>query len=124
MTMFSKFIAKVVGEKGQWREYKARARQLPPSYRMAVDALERYLKYFGTGGGGTELYGDLIDLFEQSAANGTPVREVVGDDPVEFIEAFVRNYPKGQWIIREQERLTTAIDRAAGESTGSEERAV
>jgi DNA-binding ferritin-like protein (Dps family) len=124
MTMFSKFISKVVGEKRQWREYKARARQLPASYRTAVDALERYLNYFGTGGDGTALYGDLIDLFEQSAANGTPIREIVGEDPVEFIEAFVRNYPKGQWIIRERARLTNAIARAAGEDTGREERAV
>jgi len=116
MTMFiSTFISKVTGEKGQWREYKARVRQLPASYRTAVDALERYLNYFGTGGGGTAIYGDLIDLFEQSAANGTPIREIVGEDPVEFIETFVRNYPKGQWIIRERERLTDAIKRAEGE---------
>jgi DNA-binding ferritin-like protein (Dps family) len=113
--MFSKVIAKVVGPKGQWREYKARARQLPASYRAALDALERYLNYFGPGGDGTAMYADLIDLFEQGAANGTPVREIVGEDPVEFIETFVRNYPKGQWIIRERERLTNAIDRAAGE---------
>ncbi|HEX5995533.1 MAG TPA: DUF1048 domain-containing protein [Jiangellales bacterium] len=120
MTMFSKFISKVVGEKGQWREYKARARQLPENYRTALDALERYLNYFGTGGDGTALYGDLVDLFEQSAANGTPIREIVGEDPVEFIETFVRNYPKGRWIIRERERLTNAIERAAGEDTGNE----
>jgi DNA-binding ferritin-like protein (Dps family) len=113
--MFSKFVAKVVGEKGQWREYKARTRQLPVNYRMALEALERYLNYFGTGGGGTAMYADLIDLFEQSAADGTPIRRIVGEDPVEFIESFVRNYPKGQWIIRERERLTNAIDRAAGE---------
>jgi DNA-binding ferritin-like protein (Dps family) len=125
MTMFiSKFISKVIGEKGQWRQYKARTRQLPASYRTAVDALERYLKYFGTGGGGTAIYEDLVDLFEQSAANRTPIREIVGEDPVEFIEVFVRNYPKGQWIIRERERLTNAIERAAGEDTGREERAV
>jgi DNA-binding ferritin-like protein (Dps family) len=116
MTMFSKFIAKVVGDKRQWREYKARGRQLPASYRTALDALERYLNHYGgTGGDGTELYGDLIDLFEQGAANGTPIRDIVGEDPVEFIETFVRNYPKGQWIIRERERLTNAIDRAAAE---------
>jgi DNA-binding ferritin-like protein (Dps family) len=124
MIMFSKFISKVVGEKGQWREYKARVRQLPASYRTAVEALERYLRYFGTGGGGTAIYEDLIDLFEQSAANGTPIRQIVGEDPVEFIEAFVRNYPKGQWIIRERERLTNAIERAAGENSGREERAL
>ena len=114
-TFISTFLSKVIGEKGQWREYKARVRQLPASYRTTVDALERYLNYFGTGGGGTAIYGDLIDLFEQSAANGTPVREIVGEDPVEFIETFVRNYPKGQWIIRERERLTDAIKRAEGE---------
>ena len=113
--MFSKFISKVVGDKRQWREYKARVRQLPPNYRTAVDAIERYLNYYGgTGGDGTALYADLVDLFEQSAANGTPIRGIVGEDPVEFVEEFVRNYPKGQWIIRERERLTDAIDRAAG----------
>jgi len=42
---------------------------------------------------------------------------------VEFLEAFVRNYPDGQWRIRERERLTNAIDRAAGEDTGKEEKA-
>ena len=118
--MLSKFISKVIGPKRQWRSYKARARQLPASYRAALDALERYLNYCGgTGGDGTAMYADLIDLFEQSAANGTPIRQIVGEDPVEFIETFVRNYPKGHWIIREQERLTNAIDRAAGENTGN-----
>ena len=111
----STFISKVTGEKGQWREFKARVRQLPASYRTAVDALERYLIYFGTGGGGTAIYEDLVDLFEQSAANLTPIREIVGKDPVEFIEVFVQNYPTGQWIIRERERLTNAIKRAEGE---------
>ena len=63
---------------------------------------------------------DLADLFEQSAANGTPIREVVGEDPVEFAEAFLRNYPEGQWIVRERKRLTSAIERAEEESTGNE----
>jgi len=111
----SEFMSKVIGEKGQWREYKARARQLPASYRTALDALERYLNYCGTGGDGTAMYADLIDLFEMSAANGALIREIVGEDPVEFVEEFVRNYPKGQWIIRERERLVNAIERAAGE---------
>lgn len=39
---------------------------------------------------------------------------LVGEDPVEFAEAFLRNYPGGQWIRRERERLTNAIDRVAG----------
>jgi DNA-binding ferritin-like protein (Dps family) len=121
----NKFIAKVIGEKGQWRQHKARTRQLPASYRTAVEALERYLMYAGPGGDGADaasMFEDLLDLFEQSVANRTPIREIVGQDPVEFLEAFVRNYPDGQWRIRERERLTNAIDRAAGEDTGNEGR--
>ena len=124
MTMF---ISRMIGEKRRWRQYKARTRQLPESYRTAIDAVERYLMY---SGGVTKadilllMVEDLADLFEQSAANGTPIRDIVGEDPVDFIETFVRNYPKGRWIIRERERLTNAIERAAGEDTGRQERAV
>ena len=46
----SKFISKVIGEKGQWRQYKARVRALPPDYRAAVEAVERYLMCVGRGG--------------------------------------------------------------------------
>jgi DNA-binding ferritin-like protein (Dps family) len=41
------------------------------------------------------MYEDLVELFEQSAANWTPIREIAGEDPVEFVEAFVQNYPEG-----------------------------
>jgi hypothetical protein len=35
---------------------------------------------------------------------------------VEFLNTFVRNYPDGQWRLKEQKRLNDAIARAAGES--------
>jgi len=122
----NRFISKVIGEKRQWRQHKARTRELPASYRTAVEALERYLMYAGPGGDGAcaaAMFEDLLDLFEQSAANGTPIREIVGEDPVEFLEAFVRNYPDGNWRTRERDRLISAIGRAAAEDTGKEERA-
>ena len=111
------FISKMITEKRRYRQYKARIEQLPADYRTAVAALERYSNYLGGLGDGASILSmleDLADLFEQSAANGTPIREVVGEDPVEFAETFLQNYPKGQWISRERERLTNAIDRVAG----------
>ena len=119
----SKFTSKVIGDKRRWRQYKARTRQLPESYRTAIEAVERYLMHVGGRGDGSawaSMFEDLADLFEQAAASGTPIREIVGEDPTEFVEAFVRNYPEGSWIMRERNRLTTAIDRAAGEDDGSE----
>lgn len=115
----SKLISKVIGPKRQWWQYKARVKQLPPNYRTAVEAIERYLMYAGLVDDPTSMFEDLIELFEQSAARGTRLREVVGDDPVEFVEAFVRNYGDG-WRLREQERLTSAIKRATGEDTGKD----
>jgi DNA-binding ferritin-like protein (Dps family) len=40
--------------------------------------------------------GPLLDLFEQGAANGTTVREIVAKGPVELAELFVRNYSESQ----------------------------
>ena len=44
----------------------------------------------------------------------TPLRAVVGENSREFAHTLLRNYPEGQWISRERERLTSAIDRVAG----------
>jgi DNA-binding ferritin-like protein (Dps family) len=100
-------------QKKQYRQYKARVEQLPADYRAAATALERYLMYFGSITKGdvlVSMLGDLADLFEQSAVDGTPIREIVSDDPVEFAETFLRNYTGGQWINKERERLTKAIE--------------
>ena len=112
----SKFASKMIGEKRRWREYKARTSKLPVKYRAATEAFERYLMYFGPtdGDSACSIFEDIAELFEQSAADRTPIREVVGEDPVEFMDAFLRNYPEGQWKNRERQRLIDAIDRAAG----------
>lgn len=116
MSMIKKMVETVTGslnDKKQWKQYKARVAQLPANYRTAVEALERYLTYFGAISKGdifVSMLEDLADLFEQSAANETPIRDIVGDDPVEFAEEFLRNYSDGQWINKERERLTSAID--------------
>ena len=121
MSMLSKFTDKVIGDKRRWRAYKERAKQLPENYRTAVEGLERYLMYTGPGDGDRlmTMLEDLADLFEQSAAAGTPIREIVGDDPVEFAEAFKRNYGLSEWLNKEQQRLTSAIERAARHDAGS-----
>jgi DNA-binding ferritin-like protein (Dps family) len=116
----SKFITLVIGDKRRWRAYKARVRLLPENYRTAVDAIERYLMRFGPmeGGNVESLFEDVADLFERAAADGTPIRDIVGDDPVEFVEALIQNYEKGGYVARERNRLINAIERAAGEDKG------
>ncbi|MGW8556369.1 DUF1048 domain-containing protein [Streptomyces tubercidicus] len=115
------FISKVIGPKKRWRAYKARSRKLPGNYRTAVEAIERYLMHFvpTDGDSSASMFEDLADLFEQAAADGTSIREIVGEDPVQFVEAFVQNYSEGGYVpTRERKRLTDAIERAAGENAG------
>jgi DNA-binding ferritin-like protein (Dps family) len=113
-------LATVIGPKKEWRAYQARVKALPPNYRDAVEAIERYLMHFGVvdADGATALNNDVIDLFERAAADGTPIRDVVGDDPVEFVEALIANYAKGGYIDRERARLVRSIEEADAAGRG------
>lgn len=114
----NELLEKVVGDLGdkrRWRAYKARVAALPEPYRRATEAIERYLTYYGSivkGDVIVTMADDLADLFEQAAADGTPVRTIVGEDPVAFAEDFLRTYADGQWINKERRRLIEAIDAA------------
>jgi DNA-binding ferritin-like protein (Dps family) len=118
MTMFLEKILGDLGDKKRYRDYKARVKQLPESYRHAAAALERYLLNLGPSNDSKSLIAmlnDLADLLEQSVAAGTPIRDVVGSDPVEFAETFMENYGGGSWIRKERDRLAKGIDRAEEE---------
>ncbi len=117
--MGSKWIEKFTGsfdDKARYREYKARVKALPAPYRTALEAVGRYLMYAGgviDSATNMQMLGDLADLFEQAAADGTPVRSVVGEDPVAFVEEFVSSYAGRHWIDKERQRLSetiTAVD--------------
>jgi DNA-binding ferritin-like protein (Dps family) len=108
-----------LGQKKQYRQYVARIEALPEPYKSAAKAFQRYFMYYGGVSDGDTLitmFGDFADLWERAAVDGTPVRAIVGDDPVEFAETFAQAYSGKQWIDKERERLMKAIDAAAGDN--------
>ena len=121
--MAAKWIETLTGsleQKKQYRQYKARIEALPEPYRTAAKAFERYLMYNGgiTDGDAEmmiTMLGDFADLWERAAADGTPVRTIVGEDPVEFADAFAEAYAGKRWIDKERARLTKAIEDAERE---------
>lgn len=118
MTMATKWIEKVTGsleQKKQYKQHRARIDGLPEPYGATAKALERYLVYYaGVTDGETliAMIGDLADLWERAAVDGTPVRRIVGDDPVEFAETFAQSYLGSRWIDKERARLARAIEAA------------
>lgn len=120
--MVARWIEMITGsleDKKRWRAYKARVQQLPPVYRTAIEGVERYLMYTGPADGEhlIQMIEDLADLFESAAADGTPVRSIVGDDPVEFVETFKNNYGLSSWLGKEQRRLNDAIQQAESQES-------
>jgi len=120
--MAAKWIETITGsleQKKQYRQYKARIEALPEPYGTAAKAFERYFMYYGGITDGDTLVtmlGDFADLFERAAIDGTPVRAIVGDEPVEFAESFTKAYGGKEWIDKERARLTKAVDAAAGDA--------
>ena len=108
-------------QKKQYREYKARLKALPEPYAAAAKAIDRYVMYYGgltDGDTMVRLLTDHIELWERAAADATPLREIVGDDPIDFTETFIRAYSGTQWIDKERARLAKAIDDAQGGMAG------
>jgi DNA-binding ferritin-like protein (Dps family) len=103
-------------QKKQYKQYVARLEALPEPYRTAAKAVQRYFMYSGTvvtdGDVLITMMGDHIELWERAVADGTPVRDIVGDDPAEFAEEFAHSYSGTQWLDKERARLNKAIDDA------------
>ena len=110
--------SKIIGPKKEWRAYKARVKALPKPYMEAVAGVERYVMHFGGISDAEQaqsLFNDVIDIFEQAAADNTPIRDIVGEDPVEFADALIRNYQQTGYVAKEQGRLRDSITKAVEE---------
>ncbi|MFJ2740795.1 DUF1048 domain-containing protein [Streptomyces sp. NPDC087440] len=115
----SGFLAKMIGPKKRWRAYKGRVKELPAHYRSAVESIERYLNHFvpNDADSSASMFEDLVDLFEQAAAHGTPIREIVGENPLEFLNEYAQNYTEGGYVpASARKRLTE--DLAADDAHG------
>jgi DNA-binding ferritin-like protein (Dps family) len=119
--MTAKWIELIVGpleQKKQYRSAKSRIEALPDPYRRVAEAFLRYLMYYGGTVEGdiiVRMYVDGADLWERAALDGTPIRDIVGDDPVDFAETFAQAYGGKQWIDKERARFVEAVDPAAAE---------
>ncbi|PRA01863.1 hypothetical protein CQ019_13965 [Arthrobacter sp. MYb229] len=102
-------------QKKQYKEAKARLDALPEPYRATATALNRYFMYFGgitDGDTLVQMFIDHADLWERASIDRLPLREVVGEDPVEFAENFTLSYGGKQWIDKERARLIKAVQDA------------
>jgi DNA-binding ferritin-like protein (Dps family) len=89
----SKIIDTIIGnveDKKEWRSIEKRAKALPHDYRIAYEEIKHYL-WKSSGITTIDAFRVLIDLFEESAANGRQVLEITGNDVAAFCDELVKN---------------------------------
>lgn len=85
-------IQDIIEGKKQWRAHMARVKALPPDYRIVYQEMQKY--FFKVGpvdlGEGTLLPG-VVDFFEEGAASGKGVLELIGSDVAAFADGLIKD---------------------------------
>ena len=85
-------IQDIIEGKKQWRAHMARVKALPPDYQIVYKEIQRYLFKVGPIDlhDGPLLSG-IVDFFEEGAATGKGVLELIGDDVAAFCDELLRD---------------------------------
>ncbi|TCN20538.1 DUF1048 domain-containing protein [Mesobacillus foraminis] len=111
MTIFEKIIGSL-DDKREWKAMEARAKSLPTEYRNAYNAIKKYL---WTAGGPSDwkdssrIFGGILDLFEEGAAEGKKVTDLTGKDVAAFCDELVKD--EKTWKDKYRKKLNDTIDR-------------
>ena len=85
-------IQDIIEGKRQWRAHVARVKALPSDYQIVYKEMQRYLFKVGpvdlTEGG---LLPGIVDFFEEGAAAGKGVLELIGTDVAAFCDDLIKD---------------------------------
>lgn len=98
-------IQDIIEGKKQWRAHMARVKALPPDYQIVYREMQRYLFKIGPVdlADGRLLTG-IADFFEEGAADGKGVLELIGNDVAAFCDDLVKDSRTNADIYQESIR--------------------
>ena len=85
-------IQDIIEDKKQWRAHMARVKALPPDYQIVYKEMQRY--FFKVGPidlPDGRLLAGIVDFFEEGAAAGKGVLELIGNDVAAFCDDLVKD---------------------------------
>ncbi|MGP4079979.1 DUF1048 domain-containing protein [Pseudalkalibacillus sp. R45] len=111
MSIFEKIIGSL-DDKREWKAMEARAKALPSEYHNAYKAIQKYM--WTTGGpsdwkGVSRIFGGILDLFEEGAAEGKKVTDLTGEDVADFCDELVKD--EKTWKNKYRTKLNDTIGR-------------
>ncbi|MGA5291459.1 DUF1048 domain-containing protein [Streptomyces pseudogriseolus] len=84
-------IHDIIEGKKQWRAHMARVKALPPDYQIVYKEIQRYLFKVGpTDLSDGPLLPGIVEFFEEGAAEGRGVLELIGEDVAAFCDDLIK----------------------------------
>jgi DNA-binding ferritin-like protein (Dps family) len=85
-------IQDIIEGKKQWRAHVARVKALPPDYQIVYQEMQKYLFKVGPIDlADGHLLSEIVDFFEQGAAAGKGVVELIGTDVAAFCDDLIKD---------------------------------
>ncbi len=86
-------IKKMIESKREYKQQMARVAALPEDYQYVFKKIQGHMWMFAAGAGYDmlKIHYDLIELFEDGAANGKHILEITGEDVAAFCEELLRS---------------------------------
>lgn len=105
------WIKKIRESKREYSKNMARVAALPDDYRFVYEKIVVYIWSFagGTGMDMLKTQYDLIELFEEGAAQGKNVLDVTGTDAASFCDELIRE--NRLWTDGLRRRINRKINR-------------
>ncbi|MEV5321800.1 DUF1048 domain-containing protein [Streptomyces sp. NPDC052687] len=87
-------IQDIIEGKKQWRAHLARIKALPPDYQIVYKEMQKYLFKVGPVSlSDDSLLPGIVDFFEEGAADGKGVLELIGTDVAAFCDDLIKDSP-------------------------------
>jgi DNA-binding ferritin-like protein (Dps family) len=85
-------IKKIIADKREYKRQMARVEALPEDYRYVFKKITHHTWMFAAGSGNDmlKIHYDLIELFEEGAAQGKRALEITGEDVAAFCDELLR----------------------------------
>ncbi|GAA4606060.1 DNA-binding ferritin-like protein (Dps family) [Actinoplanes octamycinicus] len=87
-------IRDIIEGKKQWRAHVARVKALPPDYQIVYKEMQKYLFKVGPVDlADGQLLTGIVDFFQEGAAAGKGVLELIGPDVAAFCDGLIKDTP-------------------------------
>lgn len=97
----------------EWKAFQVRAEALPPDYQAAFAEVVSHLFPYGnfTGRNLSPIVDGVLGLLEETAADGQPIGDVVGDDLAGFAAALTGGEGARTYRDRWRDQLNRNVAR-------------